>query len=88
MEENDDFYILNDISEDLTLVQLVDSLGNMNNAISVVGYWIFDSNYEKALCLTHELLDIICSTPIEEELVATFISEFYAVRYSWSPGNL
>ena len=88
MEENHYYDILNNISEDVTLVQLMESLGNMNHAISVVGYWIFDSNYEKALCLTHELLDIICSTPIEEELVATFISEFYAVRYSWSPGNL
>ena len=43
--------ILKDISEDFTLVQLMDSLGNLNDAISVVGYWIFDSNYKKALVL-------------------------------------
>ena len=36
-----DFDILNDISEDVTLVQLMDSLGNVNHAISVVGYCIF-----------------------------------------------
>ena len=39
--------ILKDISENVTLVQLMDSLGNVNHAISVVGYWIFDSNYKK-----------------------------------------
>ena len=35
------FDILNDISEHVTLVQLMDSLGNVNHTISVVGYWIF-----------------------------------------------
>ena len=36
--------ILKDISEYVTLVQLMDSLGNVNHAIGVVVYWIFDSN--------------------------------------------
>ena len=36
--------ILTDISENFTLVQLMDSLGNVNHAISVVGCWICDSN--------------------------------------------
>ena len=87
-KKNDYFDILNDISEYETLVQLMDSLVNVNRSISVVGYWIFDSNYKKALCLTQELLDIICSTSIGEEKVAMFQSLFYAVRYSWAPGNL
>ena len=39
---------LEDISEHVTLVQLMYSLGNVIDAISVVGYWIFDSNYEKS----------------------------------------
>ena len=42
---------LEDISEQFTLVQLMDSLENVNHAISVVGNWIFDSNYEKSLVL-------------------------------------
>ena len=42
-----EYEILEDISANVTLVQLVDSLGNVNHAISVVGSWIFDSNYEK-----------------------------------------
>ena len=41
-----DFKILEDISENVTLVQFMDSIGNVNHAISVVGSWIFDSNYE------------------------------------------
>ena len=45
------FNILNDISKNITLVQLMHPLGNMNYAISVIGYWIFDSNYEKPLVL-------------------------------------
>ena len=43
--------IMTDISEHVTLVQLMDSLDNVNHAISVVGYLIFESNYEKALVL-------------------------------------
>ena len=45
------FDILTDISEHVTLVQLMYSLGNVNHDIIVVGYWIFDSNNEKALVL-------------------------------------
>ena len=51
-KKNDYFGILNDISEDVTLVQLMDSVENVNNSISVLGYLIFYSNYKKAHCLT------------------------------------
>ena len=54
MGVNNYFDILNYISENVTLVQLMDTLANVNCAISIVGYWIFDSNYEKALCLEKE----------------------------------
>ena len=46
-----EYDILKNISANFTLVQLMDSLGNVNRAISVVGSWIFDSNYERALVL-------------------------------------
>ena len=46
------FDILNYISENITLVQLMDALGNVKHAISIVGHCISDSNYNKALCLT------------------------------------
>ena len=87
-KKNDDFDILNDISEYVTLVQLMDSLGNLNHAISIVGHWISDSNYKKELCLTQEYMDIIFSPSIGGELVATLRSIFYAVRYIWAPINL
>ena len=86
MEEKWCFWYPNDISEDVTLVQLMESLLNVNNSIIIVGYFIFYSTYKKAICFTQELLDIICSYSIGEEQVATFRSVFYAVRYSWATG--
>ena len=73
--------IRKDISEHVTLVQLMDSLGNVNHAISVVGYCIFDSNYKKALVLNRESLDRICDPSFREELAAKFETVFSAVRY-------
>ena len=51
-KKNDAFDILNDIRDNVTLVQLMDSIGNVNRA--TLGHWIFDSNYKKALYLTQE----------------------------------
>ena len=69
-------------------MQLMDTLESLSHAISIVGYWIFDSNNEKLLFLTREPLDLICSTPIGEEQVVNFETVFYVVRYMWSPANL
>ena len=60
----------------------MDSLDNVNDAIGVVRYWIFDSNYEKALVINRESLSIICAPYIGEEEVAKFETVFYAVRYT------
>ena len=86
--KNDAFGILNEIRENVTLVQSMDSLGILNHAIIIVGHWIFDYNYNKALCLKQVLMDILCSPSIDEELAATFQSIFYAVRYIWAPIHL
>ena len=51
-KKNDAFDIINDISENVTLVHLMDSLVNANHYISILGHWIFDSNYNKSLSLT------------------------------------
>ena len=56
-----EYKILEEISENFTLVQLMDSLVNVNHSISVVGNWIFDSNYEQSLILNRESLDMICA---------------------------
>ena len=61
-----DYKILEDISANVTLFQLMDSLGNVNRAISVVGSWIFDSNYERALVLNRASLDMICAPSFGE----------------------
>ena len=45
----DTFDILKHVSEYVTLVQLMESLGIVNHAISIVGYCIFYFNCEKAL---------------------------------------
>ena len=59
----------------------MDSLGNVNHAISVVGSWIFDSNYERALVLNKASLDMICAPSVGEEQAAIFEEVYYAVRY-------
>ena len=76
-----EYKILEDISANVTLVQLMDSLVNVNHAISVVGNWIFDSNYEKSLVLNRASLDMICAPSVGEEQDAILKNVFTAVRY-------
>ena len=83
------FYdILTNISEHVTLEQLIDSLVNVNRYISVLEYWIFDSNYERALVINRESLDMICARSVGEEELATFETYFCAVRYIRSTAHL
>ena len=81
------FYIRNEISENISLMQLMDTLGNMNHAISILRSWVFHCYYEKSLFLEIESLNLIFSSSVGEEQVATFEAFFYAVRYMRSPGN-
>ena len=41
------FDILNHISEYVTLVQLLYTVGNVSHFVGISGTWIFDSNYKK-----------------------------------------
>ena len=68
-----DYKILEDISANFTIV-------NVNHAISVVGNWIFESNYERALVLNKASLDMICAPSVGEEQNAIFEKVYYAVR--------
>ena len=61
--------ILNEISENNTLVQLIETLVNANHATNIVDNCIFDSNNKKPLRLTREYLDLICSLSVGEEQV-------------------
>ena len=60
------YNILIDIIEHVTLINLMNSLGNVNHAISVFEYWIFDPNYKKALVLNRDYLDMICAPSVGE----------------------
>ena len=42
---------------------------------------VFDSNYEKALPLNIDLLDLTCDCSDKEYYFATFLEVYYAVRY-------
>ena len=66
------YKILEDISAKFTLVQLMDLIGNVNHAISVVGNWIFDSDYEIALVLNRASLDMVFAPSVGEEQNAIF----------------
>ena len=83
-----DYKILEDISANVTLVQLMDSLVNVNHAISVVGSWVFGSNYERALVLNKASLDMICAPSVGEEQNAIFEKVYYAVRYIFNEEKL
>ena len=79
-----EYNFLEYISANVTLVQLMYSLGNVNNDISVVGNWIFDSNYERSLVLNRASLDMICTPSVGEEQDDIFESVFTAVRFIYS----
>ena len=66
----------------MTLVQLLDTDGNVNHAVIIIGYWIYDSNYKIELPLIKEYLNIICSPSKEEKgIYSEFKYFYYAVRY-------
>ena len=83
-----DYEILENISANVTLVELMDSLGNVNHTISVVGSCIFDSNYERALFLNKASLVMICAPSSGEEQTARFDKVYYAVRYILNEAKL
>ena len=66
----------------------MDSLENVNHAISFVVNWIFDSNYEKSLVLNMASLEMICALSVVEEQAAKFELLFTAVIYIRSAAQL
>ena len=57
MEKIYNFDILNNISEHVTLLHLMDSPGNVKHTVSVAGKWIFYLNYKIYLPFTIETLN-------------------------------
>ena len=54
-----EFDIFNDISDRVALVQLIESCVNVNHAVSIHVYWIYDSNYKRKLTFIKGYLYII-----------------------------
>ena len=88
MKKQVSFDIIRDISDNVTLVQLMDSADNFDHAVSIVRYWIFESNYKKALPLTLDSLNIICSLSKEEGVFTIFETVLHAVIYINNKGKL
>ena len=82
-----DYKTLEDISANVTLVKLIDSIVNVNHAISVIVSWIFDSGYERALVLNKASLDMICAPSVGEEQNSLFEKVYFAVRYIFDEGK-
>ena len=61
-QTNDQFDILKDDNEAVpTICQLQNSQGSIGHVIAVVGEWIFDSTFPRAIPLKKENLDFLCS---------------------------
>ena len=75
------FGITNNISEHVTLAQLMNLIGNTNHAVSVVGKCIFDPNYEKSFLLTIESFTLSCSCSDKNYTIEIFNEVYYAAMY-------
>ena len=82
------FDIFHEISENIFFLQLMSSIGNFNHAVSIGVYWVFESNYKKAILLTLNLLNLVCYPLVGVEMFAMFEKLFYAVRYINNTGKL
>ena len=54
------FEIFNDITKYVELVQLMNMFRNVNHVVSIVGAWIFGSDYNRVIQITKEELYLIC----------------------------
>ena len=51
MQEKGIFEVFNDIGEHVTLVKWIDTIGNLNHAVTIAVCWIYDSNFNRPLLL-------------------------------------
>ena len=75
-KKQDTFDILHDISDFFTLLQLMDIVGNVKKAVSIVEYWIFESNYQNELPLKIYSSNLLCSISVGEGLFSMFETVF------------
>ena len=67
------------MSECVTLDQLLDSLGNMNHAVSVVFNWIFLFKLQKIHSVEYLFIEFNFCCSGEEEYFSNFLEVYYAV---------
>ena len=77
-----------EISENITLVKLINTVGNINHVASIFGYQIFESNYKKELLLTSESLNITCFPLVGDGLITRFETVFYTFRHIKNTGKI
>ena len=82
------FDILNDISENFTLVKLMGTVGNLYHEVSILGYWILNSNNKNSFSLKINLLNILCSPLGGGGTVCHVEKVFYSARYINNRGKL
>ena len=66
-----------------SLVQLANSDGECTHCVTIVGDYIFDSNFDKALALSKNNLDICSSTAMNPSSVfvdCVSVTQFYVIR--------
>ena len=80
MKKQVSFDIIRDISDNVTLVQLMDSADNFDHAVSIVRYWVFYSNYKEVILLKLDSLNLIWSPSEGEGVFGVFETLFNAVR--------
>ena len=66
----------------------MDIVENVNHAVSILGYCIFDSNIKNLLPLTLDSLNIVCSPSVGKGMFAVFETVFHTVRYIKNTGKL
>ena len=73
---------MNDISDHVTLVQPIDTSGNVNHVITIIGCWIYYYNYQISHPLIKQTLDIIFyQFQYGKEMYTEFKYVYNAVRY-------
>jgi hypothetical protein len=64
-----------------TVVQLMAKDGGVEHAVTIVGEWIFDSNFQEALPLSTHALDFLCAPDGEENVQGWFQEVYHGFRF-------
>ena len=71
----------------VTLLQLLDNNGGNSHCVTVVGNWIFDSNFPQALPLSVASLNKCCTDPSNKHIVYGYKAVFRAIKFPQNSKN-